>query len=106
MLDVQLRVWKDLPIVMGGEAGGSVAGNSSTRRHSDGRSAIQTPIQDSQSDGPIGDTGCVSGHKRTYEEMARNNEDLARHNEKLREDLEMATALARAEQENLHRSNL
>ena len=85
--------------MMGGEAGGSVAGNSSTRRHSDGRSAIQTPVQDSQSDGPICDTGCVSGHKRTYEEMARNNEDLARRNEKLRADLEMATALARAEQE-------
>ena len=48
----------------------------------------------------FGDTGCVSGHKRTYEEMARNdNEDLARRNEKLRADLEMATALARAEQE-------
>ena len=41
----------------------------------------------------------MSGHKRTYEEMARNNEDLARRNEKLRADLEMATALARAEQE-------
>ena len=84
---------------MGGKAGGSEACNSSTRHSGDGRSATQTPSQDPQSDGPIGNTGCVSCQKRTYEELERNNEDLARRNEELKEGLEMATVWARAEQE-------
>ena len=45
--------------MMGGEASGFKAGNSSTRRHCNGRSAAQAPSQDSWSDGPIGNTGLI-----------------------------------------------
>ena len=70
---VQLGVWKAL-LMIGGKADGSKACNSSTCHSGDGRSATQTPSQDLWSDGPTGNTGCVSCQKRTYEESARNNE--------------------------------